>query len=92
MLGDNVHRDHLVEYLLLFSNQGSIEVSVSFKGSKAIISNKKMHPEEISQLIDRCTGQFIKEMTFDERPAQIKKIEMLPCTNKLVIHAQLDSA
>lgn len=89
-----MHRNdnHFVEYLLLFSNQGPIEVSVKFKGSNATISNKSMRPEEIRMLIAPDTGQFIKEMTFDGHPAQIKKIEILPSINKIVIQAQLGLA
>lgn len=72
-----MHCDHdnTIEYLLLFSNHGPIEVNVKFKGSKASIPNKKMHPEEISMLIDPDTGQFIKSMAFDEHAAQIKKLK-----------------
>lgn len=83
--------NNCIEYLTAFSNGGPIEVSVKFTGSKAKVANQKMHPEEIRSLIDPTTGSFYASMNFDEHPATLKKIEIQPDTNKVIIHAVLQS-
>lgn len=81
-----------IEYLTAFSNEGPIEVCVKFAGSKAKVASQKMHPEEVRSLIDPATGLFYANMSFDEHPATLKKVEIRPDINKLIIHAVLQSS
>lgn len=85
-----IHEDNnLIEYLRVFSNDGLIDVSVKFSGSKATVANQKMHPDELRLLIDPATGLFYKKMRFDDHTAILKKIEIQPDANKVIIHAVL---
>ena len=76
------------EYLALFSNNGNIDVQVSFEDHKGSISNRKMSPREISVLISPQGKGFHTQMTFDDWPFVITKYEIEPAENKLTIFAK----
>lgn len=85
----NYKNPNHIEYLSLFSNEGSVEVSVKFQGSKATVKKQKMHPEEIKSLIDPVIGSFYSHIKFDDWLAKLIKVEIQPATNQIIIHAAL---
>lgn len=78
----------LPEYLVLFSNEGCIDVSVKFDDSDAMIPPKKMKPQELEALVATEGVGFHQRMTFDEHPFAIQKYEIDPIKNKLIIFAR----
>lgn len=76
---------NLPEYLVLFSNQGTIDVQVKFKDCDGQIAPKKMRPQEIAALISDDGDGFQTRMTFDEHPFEISKYEIDPKGNKLTL-------
>lgn len=78
------------EYLCLFSNTGPLKVKVRFENELPWIAERQMQPEEITALIDPLTGNFVTEMTFDERVYEVKKIEIQPLKQILIIHARVN--
>ena len=78
-----------IEYLLLFGDEGNIELSVDFKTEKGepnpTIINKRIRIYELEKLIDPNTGEFYKQMYFDERLHEILKIEIDPKNNRIII-------
>ena len=73
------------EYLVLFSNQGTIDVRVTFEDHEGSISSRKMSPKEISVLISPDGKGFHTQLTFDDWPFVITKYEINPAENKLTI-------
>lgn len=76
------------EYLETFSDVGPIKVRVRFAEGPAWISGRRMRAEEIASLIDAATGDFFTEMTFDDSPHQITRIELSLLRNTLTLHAR----
>lgn len=79
------------EYLVLFSNEGPINVKVKFKESDTFIPNREMNAAEISQLISQDKQGFLTQMTFDECCFDIEKYEINPVKKLLTIFARLPS-
>ncbi len=77
-----------IEYLLLFSNQGSIAVQVKFKDFDGKVSNQSMQPNEILRILSPETGEFVRLMTFDEWPFEVYKYEIDPIKKLLIIRAR----
>lgn len=78
----------LPEYLILFSNEGCIDVSVKFDDDDLMIPPKKMRPQELAVLVATEGGGFHQRMTFDEHSFAIRKYEIDPIKNKLTIFAR----
>ena len=76
------------EYLVLFSNKGTMDVQVSFEDHEGNISSRKMRAKEISVLISPDGNGFHTQMTFDDWPFVITKYEIEPAENKLTIFAK----
>ena len=76
---------NLPEYLVLFSNNGTIDVHVNFEKNGVSIAVRKMEPSEISVLISKAGKGFYKQMTFDEHPYAICKYEIDPQNDRLTI-------
>lgn len=76
------------EYLVLFSDEGTIDVEVNFEDHDGSISSRKMRPKEIAALISTNGKGFHTEMTFDDWPFLITKYEIEPALNKLTIVAR----
>jgi len=74
------------EYLQTFSNTGDITVTVKFAKPGASIAQQRMSAAELMELIDPQTGDFLREMRFDDHPRQIRKFEIDPQKNTLTIH------
>ncbi len=79
---------NLPEYLVLFSNQGTVDVQVRFEDHDGSVSNRKMSPKEISVLISPDGRGFHTQMTFDDWPFAITKYEIDPAENKLTLFAR----
>ena len=79
---------NLPEYLVLFSNEGTIDVEVKFEDHDASIGSRKMMPKEIAALISKNGKCFCSQMTFDDWPLMITKYEIEPALNKLTIVAR----
>lgn len=77
-----------IEYLSLFSNQGSITVNVKFKDFDGKVTNQSMKPNEIIRILSPETGEFVTLMSFDEWPFEVYKYEIDPIKNLLTIHAR----
>ena len=78
---------NLPEYLVLFSNEGIIDVEVNFENHDGCIASRKMKPNEITALISTNGNSFHAQMTFDDWPFVITKYEIEPALNKLTIVA-----
>lgn len=76
---------NLPEYLVLFSNIGTIDIHVKFVDHEGSITTKKMSPQEISALISKDGKGFYTRMTFDDCPFAIRKYEIDPENNQLTI-------
>jgi len=76
---------NLPEYLVLFSNEGTIDVQVKFEDHEGSVATRKMSPQEISVLISNDGTKFHTRMTFDDWPFAIRKYEIDPAKNKLTI-------
>lgn len=76
------------EYLVLFSNDGEIEIDVKLNGSFGAIASRRMRPAEITNIISDDGGGFASELTIDEWPIVVKKYEINPQNNHLIIHAE----
>lgn len=76
------------EYLVLFSNNGTTDIQVSFEDHDGSISSRKMSPKEISHLILPDGKGFHSQMTFDDWPFVITKYQIEPAENKLTIFAR----
>lgn len=76
------------EYLLLFSQSGSVDVRVEFEGHGAQMPNRKMAPSEIAALVADGGTRFVDRMTFDDWPFSISKYEIDPANNRLTIFAK----
>ncbi len=74
------------EYLQTFSNTGDITVTVKFARPDASIAPQRMSAAELVELIDPQTGCFLREMRFDEHLLPIRKFEIDPQKNRLIIH------
>jgi len=79
---------NLPEYLVLFSNEGTIDVEVDFEDHDGTVSGRKMSPKEIAALISKNGKGFHTQMTFDESPFVITKYGIEPALNKLTITAR----
>lgn len=79
---------NLQEYLVLFSNEGTIHVEVNFEDHDGSIAVRKMKPKEIAALISASGKGFHTQMTFDDWPCEITKYEIDPSANKLTIVAR----
>jgi len=79
---------NLPEYLVLFSNEGTIDIQVKFEDHDGSISSRKMRPKEISALVSMNGKGFHTRMTFDDWPFVITKYEIEPESNKLIIVAR----
>ena len=73
------------EYLVLFSNKGTIDVRVTFEDHEGCISSRRMSPKEMSVLISTDGKGFHTQMTFDDWPFVITKYEIKPAENMLTI-------
>jgi hypothetical protein len=69
---------NLPEYLVLFSNEGVIDVSVKFEDSDAMIAARKMQPQELVSLVATEGFGFHQRMAFDEHTYSIRKYEIDP--------------
>jgi hypothetical protein len=78
----------LPEYLVLFSNEGPVNVDVNFEEHDGSISNRKMRPNEIAALISTNGKGFHSKMTFDDWPFAVTKYEIDPARNQLTIFAR----
>jgi len=76
------------EYLLTFSETGTIKVRVKFEQSDPWIAERRMQPQEISSLIDPTTGDFLTVMTFDGNPFELTRIDLSLTRKTLTIHAR----
>ena len=76
---------NLPEYLVLFSNEGTIDVHVKFEESGVSIAVRKMKPKEISVLISKDGKGFYNHMTFDDHRFAICKYEIDPIKDRLTI-------
>lgn len=76
------------EYLVLFSNEGTIDVEVNFEDHDGSIACRKMRPKEVAALISTNGKGFHTQMTFDDWPFVITKYEIEPAANKLTIVAR----
>lgn len=76
---------NLPEYLVLFSNEGVIDVRVKFEDYEGSVQTKKMSPQEIAVLISDDGLGFHSRMTFDDSPFAIRKYEIDPAKNQLTI-------
>ena len=76
------------EYLVLFSNEGTIDVEVNFEDHDGSIAVRKMKPKEIAALISTNGKGFHRQMTIDDGPFVITKYEIDPVLNKLTIVAK----
>lgn len=79
---------NLPEYLVLFSNEGTVDVKVTFEDHDGSIASRKMRPNEIATLISTNGKGFHTQMTFDDWPFVITKYEIEPALNKLTIVAK----
>ena len=79
---------NLPEYLVLFSNEGSIDVHVQFEEHEGSVAPRKMSPQEISALISNDGTGFHTRMTFDDWLFAICKYEIDPTKNQLIIVAK----
>ena len=77
------------EYLLMFSNTGGITIQVRFKNFDGSISNQKMHPQEISKLVNSDGDGFISKMRFDDYLFDIEKIDISILKKRIVVYAYL---
>lgn len=76
------------EYLMFFSNTGSITVRVRFKNFNGSISEQRMHPNELQKLINDNHDGFISHMYFDDHLMELEKIEISILENRVVLHAR----
>lgn len=76
---------NLPEYLVLFSNKGTIDVHVKFEKNAGKIVVQKMEPREISALISDESMGFYKQMTFDDHKFAVCKYEIDPQNDRLTI-------
>lgn len=76
------------EYLLTFSETGTIKVRVKFEQSNPWIAERRMQPQEISSLIDPQTGDFLTAMTFDDCLFELTKVDLSLARKTLTIHAR----
>lgn len=77
-----------IEYLGLFSNAGSVMVSVRFSSAKdkhRSIADQSMHWHEIDRLIEPKTGTFYGKLLLDSHECPVKKYEIDPSANTLTI-------
>ena len=79
---------NLPEYLVLFSDEGTIEVEVKFEDHDGSIPSKKIRPKEIAALISEDSKGFHTQMTFDDWLFMITKYEIDPALNKVTIVAR----
>ena len=74
------------EYLILFSNQGSISVEVRTQDGKEVdIRKMAIEPSELEKLVSPTTGNIIDEITIDGFLYSILKFEIAPKQKKLII-------
>lgn len=78
----------LLEYLVLFSNDGVIDVRVEFEDHDGSVATRKMSPQKISALVSADGKGFHTQMTFDDWPFVIRKYEINPIKNQLTIFAR----
>lgn len=76
------------EYLVLFSNKGTVDVQVQFEDHEGGVATRKMSPQEVSILISKNGMGFHTHMTFDDWPFAIQKYEINPVKNQLTIVAR----
>lgn len=76
------------EYLVMFSNEGEVEVSVKLDGIAGRISSRRMRADEVTKLISPDGCGFVSSLTVDEWPVVVKKYEVDPINGKLIIHAK----
>lgn len=76
------------EYLLTFSETGTIKVRVKFEQSNPWIAERRMQPQEISSLIDPQTGDFLTAMTFDDCLFELTRVDLSLARKTLTIHAR----
>ena len=73
------------EYLMLFSNNGNININVKFKDHKGSVAKLTMTSDEIVKLINPSNGEFYTEMRFDDWLFEIYKYQIDPLKKKLTI-------
>ena len=76
------------EYLLLFSQSGSVDVRVRLEGHDGCMPGRKMSPSEIATLVADNGATFHQRMTFDDRECSVSKYEIDPVNNQLTIFAR----
>lgn len=81
--------DYRGEFLCMFSNGGPVEVIFKIKDKPKATVPLSMFPSEIMSLIDPATGDFRKTMTYDDWACEVKRVEIFPITQRVVIHAIL---
>lgn len=76
------------EYLLTFSETGTIKVRVKFEQTNPWIAERRMQPQEISSLIDHETGDFLTAMTFDDCLFELTRVDLSLTRKTLTIYAR----
>lgn len=79
------------EFLELFSNTGYLTIQARFKQSGISITDQKLKPGEIQNLVSADGKSFITEMRFDDHLGRIEKIDIFPSKNRIALHVRLHS-
>lgn len=77
------------EFLLIFSDSGSMTARVKFRQRGAKIAERRLASKELANLLQSDGEGFHTRMYFDEHPAKIERFEIDPASAVLTIYADL---